>query len=86
MTNLEDTKWKCKSVIFDGEDFFINGLNIWNHKWEFTKNKITVKDPTYGKTFKADVFNIQFNQIKIEFAAVEFSNNVWGIYEKEPPR
>lgn len=83
MTNLKNTKWKCKSVIFDGEDLFINGLNIWDHKWESTKNNITVKDPKYKKTFRADVFNIQFDQIKIEFAAVEFSNNVWGIYQKE---
>lgn len=83
MTNLENTKWECKSVIFDEEDFFIKGINIWNHKWELTKNKINVKDPMYKKSYRADVFNIQFNQLIVEFAAVEFSNNVWGIYQRE---
>jgi hypothetical protein len=83
MINLESKKWECKSVIFDGEDFFIDGLNIWNHKWELTGETTTVKDPKYKKTFKADIFEIKFNQTQIEFAAVEFSNCVWGIYQSE---
>jgi hypothetical protein len=83
MTNLESKKWECKSVIFDGEDFFIKGLNIWDYKWELTGRKVTVKDPEYKKTFNADIFKIQFNQTQIEFVAVEFSNCVWGIYQSE---
>lgn len=83
MENLEDKKWKCKSVIIDGEDFLINGLNIWEHKWELTGKKVVVKDPKYKKLFNVDIFKIQFNQIQAEFAAVEFSNCVWGIYQSE---
>lgn len=83
MTNLESKKWECKGIIYDGEEFFIGGLNIWNYKWELIGKTTTVKDPKYKKVFRADIFKIQFNQTQIEFAAVEFSNCVWGIYQSE---
>lgn len=81
MSNLESKKWECKGVIYDGEELFISDLNIWSHKWELTGKSATVKDPKYKKIFKADIFKIQYNQIQFEFAAVEFSNCVWGIYQ-----
>lgn len=83
MVNLENKGWECKGVIYDGEEFFINELNIWNHKWELTGKTATVKDPKYKKIFKAEIFKIEFNQNQFEFAAVEFSNCVWGIYQSE---
>ena len=82
MENLENSKWECKSVITDGEDFFINSLNIRNHQWTFTGETVIVKDPKYNKIFKADIYKIILNQIQVDFAAIEFSNCVWGIYQK----
>ena len=83
MKNAENESWKCISVIFDIEVFKIEGLNIWDYKWEPTKRKITVKDPVYKNLFIANVYNVQQDLVSIEFAAIEFSNNVWGIFEKD---
>ena len=83
MKNTENELWNCTSVILDGEDFKIEGLNIWDYESEPTKRKITVKDPVYNNLFIANVYNIQQDSVSIEFAAIEFSNNVWEIFEKE---
>ena len=83
MKNTENELWNCTSVILDGEDFKIEGLNIWDYEWEPTKRKITVKDPVHNNLFIANVYNIQQDLVSIEFAAIEFSNNVWGIFEKD---
>ena len=74
--NSVSTSWKCISVIFDGEEFLMNGLNIWEHKWESTGKTVKVKDPKYKASFKADIYIIHYNQTFLEFAAVEFSNSV----------
>jgi ribonuclease HI len=83
MSEFNNKNWKCISVIFDGEDFLLDGINIWNHKWELTNEKVKVKDPKYNKQCVAEVYNILFDEINIQFAVAEFSNNVWGIYQSE---
>ena len=83
MMNLNNKEWICKGVIYDGEEFIIDELNIWNHTWQSTGKTVKVKDPTYKKIFKGDVFKIEFNETKFDFVAVEFSNFVWGIYQNE---
>ena len=83
MKNAESELWNCTSVILDDLAYVIEGLNIWDYEWEPTKKKITVKDPVYNNLFIANVNNIQQDLVSIEFAAIEFSNNVWGIFEKD---
>jgi ribonuclease HI len=83
MSEFNNKNWKCISVIFDGEDFLLDGINIWNHKWELTNEKVKVKDPKYNKQCVAEVYTILFDEINIQFAVAEFSNNVWGIYQSE---
>ena len=72
----------CKAVIADGGDIFIKGLNIWKHEWTLTGKTVIVKDPKYSKIFKVDIYKIILNQIQVDFAAIEFSNCIWGIYQK----
>jgi len=67
------TVWRFEKTVSDGEEYKINGINIWDFKWEETGEKIMIKDPIYGKFYSFDIL----------FAAGEFSNCVWGIYLKE---
>lgn len=77
------TYWKHKKTIIDGEKYEINGLNIWDFKWEDTGKKINIKDPLYGQKYCFDIYKIQSLNCEFFFAAGEFSNCVWGIYQKE---
>ena len=83
MKKIKNETWNCTSIILDSEIHIIEGLNIWDCLWEPTKRKITVKDPVYNNLFIANVYNIQQDSVSIEFVAIEFSNNVWGIFEKD---
>lgn len=75
--------WKFVKTIVDYEKFEINGINIWDFKWEETDEKIKIKDPLYGQFYTFNVFKIQNKDIEILFVAGEFSNGVYGIYLKE---
>jgi hypothetical protein len=75
--------WRFVKTVNDGEVFEINGINIWDFKWEVIGKKIKAKDPLYAQFYNFDVFKIQNGNVEILFAAGEFSNSVWGIYLKE---
>jgi len=75
--------WKHSKTIVDGEKYEISGVNIWSYPWIDTGEKIKLKDPLYSQNFTFNVYRIENGEINIEFAAGEFSNCVWGIYEKE---
>lgn len=77
-----NSNWKHKATIADGENFYIQGLNIWDFEWENTNESINIKDPLYKQNFCFYIYKIKNNNIEIIFAAGEFSNCVWGIYLK----
>lgn len=72
--------WKHIKTIVDGDEFRVDGLNIWEHDWERTGQKITIKDPLYGQDYSMDVYEIRNAESKVTFAAGELSNCIWGIY------
>lgn len=75
--------WKHAKTILDGEKYEISGINIWNHSWINTGDQIKIKDPIYNQDYTFHVYRIHEGKSTIEFAAGEFSNTVWGIYERE---
>jgi len=77
-----NNKWVYRKAVTEGEHFEVNGLNIWDHQWKGTGEKIHIKDPLYGQDFTFSVYEIIKNETTGEFAAGEFSNGVWGIYLK----
>ena len=77
------TNWIHKKTIIDSEDYEINGLNIWNFNWEDTGEKINITDPLYGQNYTFSIYKIGNKNISVYFAAGEFSNCIWGIYQKE---
>lgn len=76
------SNWKYIGTAIDGQVFKINGLNIWDYKWNLAGEKIKIEDPIYNRAYLFSVYEIQDGTITVRFAAGEFSNLVWGIYEE----
>lgn len=77
----ENDEWKFFGVCFDWHNFEINGVNVWGHKWKIVdRSPAKIEDPRYGQSYKFDVCEIDVDGKRIEFAAGEFSNGVWGFY------
>ena len=80
-TNQE---WKFSGICVGNDKFEIDGVRIWSHEWRPIRNVIAyVKDPSYGQDFTFQVYTVEENGVRVEFAAGEFSNNVWGIYVRK---
>lgn len=77
-----NVNWKHIGTVTDNEPFLIKGLNIWNFEWKSTGQRFHLKDPLYNSLHIIDVYEIKLDAISIRFAASEFSNGVWGIYEE----
>ncbi|MDT7830940.1 hypothetical protein RQM59_01030 [Flavobacteriaceae bacterium S356] len=73
-------KWRHFTTVADGEYFLIDEINIWDHKWIDTKQKVNIRDPLYNQKYTFSIFEIQDGNKIIKFIAGEFSNCVWGIY------
>jgi glycosyltransferase involved in cell wall biosynthesis len=76
--------WKFLGIAHDYDEFEINKIHIWSHKWHPLHDQFArVKDPAYGKEFIFQVYLIEAHDKRVEFAAGEFSSNVWGVYVHE---
>ena len=71
--------WIFKKAIIDGEKYEINGYDTWELDWVNTHDSISVKDPIYNRHYMFTVYRLK--DTNVTFAAGEFSNCVWGIYE-----
>lgn len=74
--------WKFIKTIQSSEPFFIEGNNIWDYEWESTGETIDVEDPLYKQKYVMDVYKINVKGKEILFAAGEFSNCIYGIYQQ----
>ena len=74
--------WKFITTIPSSEPFFIEGNNIWDYEWESTDETINVEDPLYKQKYVMDVYKISVKGKEFVFAAGEFSNCIYGIYQK----
>ncbi|MFZ1041348.1 MAG: hypothetical protein WCA79_00875 [Anaerolineales bacterium] len=73
--------WNFLGVVPEGQEFKINGINVWSQKWTMLKDEFAeVKDSTYNREFKFHVYIISQSDIVIKFVAGEFSNSMWGFY------
>ena len=75
--------WTYQKAIAEGDEFVVNGLNIWDFNWQDTGQRIHIKDPLYGQAYTFTVYEIRKENTTALFAAGEFSNSVWGIYIQE---
>jgi hypothetical protein len=76
--------WQFAGSSREGEPFEIHGVNVWDPGWQvLSGQEAHVHDPVYGQGFVFQVFTIQDEEEKIEFAAGEFSKGEWGFYTRE---
>ncbi|MDD5270938.1 MAG: hypothetical protein PHE80_07115 [Candidatus Omnitrophica bacterium] len=79
--SIPNCKWEFLGTSVDSTSFMINGIDVWKHKWKkASEPKAEVKDPLYKQDFSFEVYEIEDGDKRIEFAAGEFSNCVWGFY------
>lgn len=75
--------WGFVGASFDGQEFMLDGVNVWNHKWTHDiPQKAEVIDPHYGQKFQFTIWEIKTEGRTIRFAAGEFSACVWGFYKE----
>jgi hypothetical protein len=76
--------WQFAGSAKKDEPFEIHGVNVWGQGWQVSQGEEAhVNDPVYGKSYIFQVFSIQDDDEKVQFAAGEFSNGLWGFYTRE---
>ena len=76
--------WQFAGSSKEGEPFEIRGANVWEQGWQVSPGQEAhVHDPVYGQGFVFRVYTVQDGEEKVEFAAGEFSNGVWGFFTRE---
>lgn len=77
--------WRYLGNCTDGERFEIGGVNVWDHEWHrLPRPRVEVRDPLYRQAYAFDVYEIRTSSRLVEFAAGEFSANIWGFYVPPP--
>ena len=77
----KNDKWEFFGACADGQEFEINGINVWKHAWvSLNEPKAKVKDPSYGQSFEFPIYKVEHEGKQATFAAGEFSNCIWGFY------
>jgi len=74
--------WKFVKSGTEGNCELFN-VNVFDYKWENTRQKISVLDPIYNQKYEITVYETNIGDKIVTFAAGEFSNGVYGFYIKE---
>ena len=76
--------WQFAGSSKEGEPFEIRGVNVWEQGWQVSAGQEAhVHDPVYGHGFVFRVYTIQDGEERVEFAAGELSNGVWGFFTRD---
>ena len=71
--------WDFHGGILDSENFEIDGLNVWQHKWSPTGEAVEQATPQYPtQPYKFSIYEMLGDGRKVRFGATELSNSVWG--------
>lgn len=79
---MTDDSWVYIGQASEGEDFQIQDVNIWQHKWILTEQSISLLVPLSKKNFKFQIWKIEIEDRQITFAATDVSNGVFVFYCK----
>lgn len=80
---VPDSEWIFVGNCFDGDPFQIDGVGVWR-TWQETGERAKIRDPLWGQAFTFPVYTMTNGEKTIEFAAGEFSNTVWGFFQRKP--
>jgi hypothetical protein len=78
------SQWHFIGHCFDGALFEIDGINVWSRSWQPTGETASISDPLYH--WQNDCFTVYIireGNKTIEFACGEFSNTVWGFFQRK---
>lgn len=74
--------WRFVHIGFEGDGVELRGVRLWGLDWGRSIAKITVRHPQYpDERHPMWVYRVEAAGQKLEFAAGEFSNGVWGFFE-----
>lgn len=75
--------WTLVHIGFDGDAVLLSGLDPWRLKWhDCDEPRIIVAHPAHPQQrHDMDVHELRAEGRVVRFAAGEFSNGVWGLYE-----
>jgi hypothetical protein len=77
--------WQLLSIAWQTDRVEVSGVSLWDAEWSRPLGHITVADPAYGQVGGATVYEVPGARPRVLFAAVEFSNGVWGFYLPTSP-
>jgi hypothetical protein len=78
--NFEDPNyWNSSTVIGGGEQYYIEGLNIWEHKWINTHQYFVKKESVRQVNLKIPIYEIKTEGKSTMFGATEVSNGAYII-------
>lgn len=68
-----------KECIYHSNEYIINNINIWDHKWQFIQY-VYIKKHFYSTPVRKEVDFIRDGDHYALFSIDEVSNNVWEIF------
>ncbi len=74
--------WVAAHIGVAGDRFSLKGINLWKFDWQrISEEPIVVPHPSYPhERHLAWIYEIESSGKKIQFAAGELSNGVYGFY------
>lgn len=81
-----DRDWKLVDIVVEGRQIKLCGINPWDFEWAAVEaDSVVVSHPQYPlQRHEMSVWEIDTGKERIQFAAGEYSANVWGFYVREP--
>lgn len=82
-TNMNTLAWRYVGYCVEGQNFWVEGMNISNHIWQPVDDAVAgVEDPHNHKQYEFPVWEVKAEGRVVRFAAGEFQNCVWGFFRK----
>ena len=73
--------WRPVGMCWEGDEFDLEGINPWEHRWESQSERIVVAHPAYpAQRHDVDVWVIRAPDRIVRFAAGEMSNLAYGFF------
>ena len=77
------TDWVFIGHCLENDPFEIEGVAVWR-AWQPTGERADIRDPLYHwQQYDFPVYTMTDGVKTVEFAAGEFSNNVWGFFQRQ---
>jgi len=80
----DQPEWVFVGNCVDGERFELEGINVWSRGWQATGEETRTNDPMYTwQHYDFPVYTMTDGVKTVEFAAGEFSNMIWGFFQRK---